>query len=68
MNEENDERLHRIAAAKGIRLEDIKTWVDPDYGWIGATAGDYALGAKVGTGRTQEMAIEDLLDQLKNAP
>jgi hypothetical protein len=68
MANENDERLHRICAARGLRLEDIKTYDDyaPRYSHFGwsATVGDYDLGCKVGTGPTQEAAIEDLLDQL----
>jgi hypothetical protein len=63
-----DDVLDAIAKSLGLRgLEDIT--VEPNegapdgYGW-GAWVGQFELGCKVGTGRTPEAAIEDLLDIL----
>jgi hypothetical protein len=63
------ERLDGIAKLKGLRLEQIT--VEPNegapdgYGY-GAWVGEFELGCTVGTGRTPEAAIEDLLDQLED--
>jgi hypothetical protein len=60
-------RLDGICNALGIRYEDITVESNesaPDGYGYGAWIKDYELGCKVGTGRTPEAAIEDLLDQL----
>lgn len=68
MSAENDERLDAIAKKLGLRgLEDITCQRNegaPDgYGW-GAWVGEFDLESKVGTGRTADEAIEELLDML----
>jgi hypothetical protein len=61
-------RLDGIAKRLGLKgLEDVTCESNegaPDgYGW-GAWVGEYEPGCTVGTGRTPDAAIEDLLDQL----
>ena len=62
------ERLDAIAQSLGLRgLEDIT--VEPNEGApdgyaYGAWVGEFELGCKVGTGRTPNEAVEDLLDML----
>jgi hypothetical protein len=61
------QRLDAICKSLGIRYEDITVESNegaPDGYGYGAWIGDYDLGCKVGTGRTPEAAIEDLLDLL----
>ena len=67
---ENARRLDEIAKRLGLRgLEDVTCESNegaPDgYGW-GAWVGEYEMGCTVGTGRTPEEAIEDLLTQLSD--
>jgi hypothetical protein len=60
---EEIERCEQLKAL-GIRPEEIR--VHPDlagYGWS-ATVGDYDLGDRVGTGKTPDAAIDDLIAQL----
>lgn len=67
MSADEDERLDRIAKLKGLRLEQITVESNegaPDGYGYGAWIGAFELGCTVGTGRTPDEAIEDLLDQL----
>jgi len=66
--EDSAEEIERCEQLKalGIRPEEIQ--VHPDlagswYGWS-ATVGDYDLGDRVGTGKTPDAAVDDLIDQL----
>lgn len=71
MNDEPDARLDEIAKRLGLKgLEDItveKNEGAPDGYGYGAWVGEFDMGCKVGTGRTPEEAIEDLLDQLSES-
>jgi hypothetical protein len=55
-------------AWRDAMLAKIKTWTDnfapAAFRWR-ACVGDYDLGAKIGSGATENEAIEDLLDQLE---
>lgn len=68
--ETNDERRARVCRELGIRLEDITTWENegaPQEYHFGACVGGFDLGVTVGTGRTPEDAIEDLIGELESA-
>jgi hypothetical protein len=71
MSDEPDARLDAIAKGLGLKgLEAItveKNEGAPDGYDYGAWVGEFESGCKVGTGRTPEDAIEDLLDQLSGA-
>ena len=67
---DNARRLDEIAKRLGLRgLEDVTCESNegaPDgYGW-GAWVGEYEMGCTVGTGRTPDEAIDDLLTQLSD--
>ena len=64
-----EERLDAICKRKGLRLEQITVEKNEgapnDSGWEwGCWVGEFELGCTVGTGRTPDEAIEDLLDML----
>ena len=64
----DDERLDAIAKSLGLKgLEDITCESNegaPDGYGFGAWVGTFEPGCTVGTGRTPDEAIEDLLDQM----
>lgn len=70
MSDDDDDRLDKIAQSLGLRgLEDITIESNegaPDGYGYGAWVGQFEPGCTVGTGRTPEEAIEDLLTQLSD--
>ena len=70
MTDDDDDRLDKIAQSLGLRgLEDITIESNesaPDGYGYGAWVGQFEPGCTVGTGRTPEEAIEDLLTQMED--
>jgi hypothetical protein len=66
----DDDRFDKIAKSLGLRgLEEITVESNegaPDGYAFGAWVGEFEPGCTVGTGRTPEEAIEDLLTQMED--